>query len=277
MVNIFEFTDFRDYLKAYFEDRKKADPKFSHRWLAGRLDLSTSNFIMLVMQGKRNISPLLRSRISEVFKHSRKEAEYFENMVNFIQAKTGKEKDLYFSRMTALRKNVKVDKINEWQYEYYSNWYNPVIRELVTSPGFNGNPASLCRLLQPSITPKQAKRSIDLLLKLKMIKKAGSRYEQTSSIISTDPEVNSLAIVNFHRAMGTLAVEALDRVPKMERNITSCTMHITKELFDVMRNRIEDFRKEMLALADSTKDGERVYQMNFQFFPVSKNDISMRR
>jgi uncharacterized protein (TIGR02147 family) len=276
MVNIFEFTDFRDYLKAYFEDRKKVDPKFSHRWLAGRLDLSTSNFIMLVMQGKRNLTLGLRLKISEVFKHSRKEAEYFENMVNFIQAKNGKEKDLYFSRMTALRKNVKVDKIKEWQYEYYSNWYNPVVRELVLSHGFDGDPAGLCKLLQPSITPKQAKRSIDLLLKLGMIKKAGTHYQQTATIIATDAEVNSLAVVNFHRAMGNLAVESLDRIQKDERNITSTTIYITADMFDAVRKKIDDFRQELLTLADSVKQGERVYQLNFQLFPVSKNEKARR-
>ena len=276
MVNIFEFTDFREYLRTYFANRKRIDPKFSHRWLASRLDLSTSNFIMLVMQGKRNLSPPVRSRMSEVFKHSRKEADYFENMVNFIQAKSGKEKDLYFSRMTALRKSVKVDRIKEWQYEYYSNWYNPVIRELVASQGFDGNPANLCKLLQPSITPKQAKRSIDLLVKLGMIRKAGSRYEQTNSVISTDPEVNSLAIVNFHRSMGTLAVEALDRKKKDERNITSVTININADTYDAVRKKIDDFRQELLALADSIPQGERVYQVNFQLFPVSKNTNTRR-
>jgi uncharacterized protein (TIGR02147 family) len=67
MVNVFDFIDYREYLKAYFEDRKASDPKFSHRWLAGRLDLSTSNFILLVMQGKRNLNAGLCLRISEVF------------------------------------------------------------------------------------------------------------------------------------------------------------------------------------------------------------------
>jgi uncharacterized protein (TIGR02147 family) len=270
MVNIFEFTDFRAYLTEYFKDRKKSDPKFSHRWLAMRLELATSNFILLVMQGKRSLSPLLRSRISEVFKHSRKEAEYFENMVNFLQSKSRKEKDLHFSRLTALRKNVKVDKIEERQYEYYSNWYNPVMRELVTNTAEGGDPAPLCKLLQPAITPKQAKRSIELLLKLGMIKKTASGYEQTAPLLATDPEVNSLAVVNFHRAMGNLAVESLERIPKNERTITSCTLRISAEVFDAMRKKIDDFRQELLALADSVQDDERVYQMNLQLFPVTK-------
>jgi uncharacterized protein (TIGR02147 family) len=270
MVNIFEYTDYRAYLKAIFEDKKKSDPKFSHRWLAQRLELSTSNFIMLVMQGKRNLNQSLCFRLSEVLKHTRKEAEYFQSMVNFMQAGTGKEKDLYFNRIAALRKNVNVSKIEENQYEYYSNWYNPVIRELVTQPDFDGDPAKLAKVLLPTITPTQAKRSIQLLLKLGFIKKQGKRYVQSAPLIATGPEVNSLAVLNFHRNMGNLAMEALDRIPKKERNITSSTLHVTKTEFEVICKKIEDFRKELLVLADSCKQGERVYQINFQAFPVSK-------
>ena len=270
MVNIFEYTDYREYLKAYFAERKRKDSKFSHRWLSYKLDLATSNFIMLVMQGKRNLNRSLCFRISGVFKHTRKEAAYFENMVNFIQAKNNKEKDLYFSRMMSLRKNLKVDKIEEWQYEYYTNWYNPVIRELVTGPGFKGDVNTLAKKLVPAITPTQAKRSIRLLLKLGLIKKKGKRYIQSSPFISTGPEVNSLAVVNFHRKMGELAIESLDRIPKNERNITSSTIYISQKVFDTIRNKIEDFRKEILELANLNIDDERVYQLNFQIFPVSK-------
>jgi uncharacterized protein (TIGR02147 family) len=270
MVNIFEYTDYREYLKVYFAERKKKDPKFSHRWLAQKMDLATSNFIMLVMQGKRNLNRSLCFKISEVFKHSHKEAAYFENMVNFLQAKNSKEKDLYFSRMISLRKNLKVDKIEEWQYEYYSNWYNPVIRELVTNPGFNRDANTLAKTLVPAITPTQAKRSIELLLKLGLIKKKGKRYIQRSPFISTGPEVNSLAVANFHKKMGELAIESLDRIPKNERNITASTIYISQKTFDTIRNKIEDFRKEILELADSNIDDERVYQLNFQIFPVSK-------
>lgn len=269
MINVFAYTDFRHYLKDYFSDRKKNDPRFSHRWLARKLELATSNFILLVMQGKRNLSKSLCFKISEVFDHSRSEAAYFEEMVNFLQAKSNKEKNLYFSRMIALRKNFNIDKIEEWQYEYYSNWYYPVVRELVTSQEFTGDTKLLARSLIPPISQSQVERSITLLLKLGLIKKKGKKYIQSSSFISTGPEVQSLSVVNFHRKMGELAVESLDRVPKEERNITSSTISITEDMFDTMRKKIDDFRKELLGLATSDASGDRVYQVNFQVFPVS--------
>jgi len=270
MINIFTYTNYREYLKDYFSERKKHDPKFSHRWLAQKLELATSNFIMLVMQGKRNLNHTLCLKLSEVFKHSNKEAEYFEQMVNFMQAKTNKEKDIYFSRMAGLRKNLKIDTIEQWQYEYYTNWYNPVIRELVAGPDFNGNTNLLARSLQPPVTPTQAKRSIKLLLNLGLIKKNGNKFIRSAEFIATGPEIQSLSVVNFHKTMGELAVESLDRIPKNERNITSSTIYTSGKIFNLIRDKIENFRKEILELVAANADEERVYQINFQLFPVSK-------
>jgi uncharacterized protein (TIGR02147 family) len=276
MVNIFGFTDYREYLKAYFVDRKKYDYAFSHRWLARRLDLATSNFILLVMQGKRNLTQYLCHRIADVFKLSRAESDYFECMVNFSQAKSSSEKNLHFGRMATARKDSSVNKIEEHQYEYYSNWYNPVIRELVTSREFDGNPKTLARMLVPPITAAKAKRSIELLLKLGMIRPDGNRYVQTASLIATDREVNSLAVLNFHRSMGTLALESFDRIAKNERNITASTIYINEDQFDVIRVKIDALRKEILSLAENAA-GERVYQINFQLFPLTKSAPNTER
>jgi uncharacterized protein (TIGR02147 family) len=270
MASIFSYTDYRKYLKDVFAARKKIDPKVSHRWLAAQLGLSTSNFMMLVMQGKRNLNAALCHRLSEVLRHTQKEAAYFENLVGFAQSKTVKEKDLYFSRMMATRKNLKVDRIEEWQYKYYTDWYNPVVRELVTDSTFDGDLAALARRLLPSITPGQARQSVELLLRLGMIRKDGERYVQTAPYISTGPEVNSVAVANFHRTMGRLGMEAVDRFNKKDRNITSSTLMLTRNTFSIITKKIEGLREEILALATPNGEGEGVYQINFQAFPVTK-------
>jgi len=214
--------------------------------------------------------------LTEVFRLSRPESDYFECMVNFAQARTGSEKNLHFVRLMTARKDAKVNKIEECQYEYYTNWYNPVIRELVTSPEFDGDPRNLARMLVPPITAAQAKRSLELLLKLGMIKKEGKIYIQTSPLIATDREVSSLAVLNFHRTMGTLALESLDRIAKAERNITASTLYISEETYSTIKTKIEELRKELLALADNDR-GDRVYQINFQLFPLSKDRKSAER
>jgi uncharacterized protein (TIGR02147 family) len=271
MVSIFEFTDYREYLKAYFEECKKTEQKFSHRWLSRKLGLSTPNLVLLVMQGRRNLTPTVRYRLSEVLKHTRKESRYFEHMVSFVQAKTHDERNMHYATMLELKSSIKIAPLEKRQYEYYTNWYNPVIRELAGNPDFSGDFKALAKKVSPSITPEQARRSVELLLELGLIRKNGKRYEQTEPLVSTGPVVDSIAVANFHRKTALLAAESFDRHTRQERTITSCTITLSEEHFQILKREIADLRKKALELAEEPLSKNRVYQMNMQLFPVSKN------
>jgi uncharacterized protein (TIGR02147 family) len=268
-INIYHYTDYREYLKAYFTQRKKIDPKFSHRYLSRRLGLDSPNFIMLVMQGKRNLTQQMAFRISGEFKHNPKETEYFENMAGFAKAETTSEKDLYFNRMMAIRKAMNVDKIDEHQYKYYSNWYNIAIRELVTYQEFKGDYKWLAKKVIPRITESQAKRSVELLIKLGLIQKKGNVYTRKSALISTGPQVSSLAIANFHRTMAQRAADAIDLIPKQERDMSACTVNISQKGFEQIRETIAECQRKVMAIAEADSPADRVYQVNFHLFPIS--------
>ena len=270
MRPIFEYTSYQQYLRDFFKESKKKNPGFSHRFLAAKLGIAMPNLILLITQGKRKMSAPLSSRFARFLRFNKRETLYFESMAGFLNAKTHEQKNTYFQQMLRLRRNLKMKKIEERQYEYYSNWYNLVVRELVTYPQFKGNFKWLAKKIIPPITPEQAKASVRLLWRLGLIKRAGRRYKQQDAIVSTGPEVNSLAVVNFHRAMACLAAGSYDRIPKNEHNITSCTVNLSKEAFDHLIGQIADFRKRVMAMAGEAKPASRVYQMNFQLFPVSK-------
>jgi uncharacterized protein (TIGR02147 family) len=74
MINIFEYTNFRDYLKNFLTEAKKHTPGFSHRFLSQKLGLSTPNLILLIIQGKRNLTPTVRFKLSKILKHTQKES-----------------------------------------------------------------------------------------------------------------------------------------------------------------------------------------------------------
>jgi uncharacterized protein (TIGR02147 family) len=273
-TSIFHYICYQDYLKAYFSARKKDDPKFSHRYLSTKLGLSSPNFIMLVMQGKRKLTRSMAFKISKAFKLLPKEAEYLESMVEFTRAASNSEKDKYLSRMMELRKNTDADKLADYQYEYYSKWYNLAIRELVTYPEFKGDYAWLARKVFPPVTPGQAKDSVELLLKLELVKKKGSAFVRSAPFITTGPEVTSVAVANFHRTTAQLASTALDTVPKDERNMTACTVNISQKGFEEVKEAIAECRRRVLAVSEKDAAADRVYQVNFHVFPVSRKNNS---
>ncbi len=269
MINIFEYADYRQYLRDLFDEKKRRSPAFSHRVLARQLGLSTSNYIMLIMQGKRNLNTDLRYKISTVFKHGTREAEYFEHLVNFGHAKTDSEKSYHFAHMLSMRKSLKLEVLRDSHYEYLSTWYNPVIRELVTDPEWNGDFQVLAKAVRPQITAAQAKKSVKLLLKCGLISLENGKYVQSSPVVSTEKGIVSMAITGFHREMSKRAFEILDSTDRENRSITGCTLHISRASFEAIREELAQCRSKILAIAQADDEADRVFHLNLQLFPVS--------
>jgi uncharacterized protein (TIGR02147 family) len=274
MPNILEYTNYRKYLGDWFSEEKKKTPHFSHRYLAQKLELTTPNFILLVIQGKRNLSRTTVFKLCRFMKLTNIETEYFENLVNYAQAKRHDEKDRYFNSIIAMRHDLKVAKIEDWQYEYYNKWYNLVVRELVVQPDFNGDFRALAKKIAPQITETEARRSVELLLKLNLIKLESGKYVQTDEVISTESEASSLAVAMFHRTMSQLAGESIERFLQKERSITSCTVRLNEDDFLSIKREAFDFMRKAAEIAEAkNNDGPaRVYQLNMQLFPLSKSE-----
>ncbi len=121
--------------------------------------------------------------------------------------------------------------------------------------------------------PKHAKKSIELLKELKLIEvDRQSRYRQTSKIVNTAPEVQSLAVRNFHKSMCDLAKESIENVSPDKREMSSITGRISGKGFQKIKKRIQDLRDELLQIINDDEQDDRVYQLNFQFFPLSVID-----
>lgn len=269
-MNIFTYTDYRKYLKDYFEYKKKSCSYFSHRYLCNKLGLKSSNFILLVIKGMRNLSDDICTKLINVFQLKENEAEYFKHLVLFTHAKNNIDKNNYWKKMISLRPKKKNGYIDESKFQCYDQWYNLAIREIITSMNNSVDYQKLAKQIHPPITIKEAKASVKLLLDLDMIKKNENNcFEKCDSIIETDPKVNSLAVFNYHKKMASLAIENLINTKREERNFSSCTLDVSEDGYKMVTEMINDFREKLMEVCTLDEKVDRVYQLNFQFFPIT--------
>jgi uncharacterized protein (TIGR02147 family) len=272
MNTIFEYMNFRDYLRDYYAEKKKAHAFYSFRLFAQKAGFASPNFLKLVIDGKRNMSKESAFRFSKALGHNKKEAEYFENLVFFNQSKTLEEKNAYLANIMKFRKNSDPQKIEQSEYAYYSEWYIPVLRELVIAIDFQDDFKKLGRAVVPSISAIETEKAVKLLIALGYIRKnGGGRYEQTTISLTTGPLVKSVAVANFHKAMLQRASESIERFPANKRDISCLTLGVSEETFSTMVSRIAEFRRELLDMAGSDPHMNKIVQVNFQVFPLSIN------
>jgi len=268
--SVFDYTDYRRFLKAYYEYQKRKNPAFSYRYFALKTKVNSSGLLKNVIDGKRGLGRGLIVRYAEAMKLKKKEAEYFECLVDFNEARTVEEKRIFFERLLALRK-PEAHQVQASQFEVYSKWYYTAVRELIGMTPFRGDYAALARALDPAIRPDQAERAIRVLEEAQLIvKDAQGRYRQAQPLITTGPEVESVSVAHYQIACMDLAKEAIDRHDAARRDISTLTLSLSSEGFAMLKEEIVSFRKKLLSLERIFLAPDRVYQLNMQFFPLSK-------
>ncbi len=274
MNKIYTYTDYRKFVKDYYLSKKKSIRRFSYRSFSEKAGFSSPNFIKLVIDGKKNLGKESVSKLCKAMELRKKEAEYFSYLVFFNQAKTTIEKNYYFGLLASIRTPKNVQTLDFRQYEFFNNWYNTVVREIIKGKKVDSvDPSAVARMILPNITPGQVKKSIKLLKELDLIKIENGTYIQSSPLIQTEPELQSLAVRNYHKKMIVLSGSAVEDIPRDKRNISCITGKISEKGYERIKKRIAEFREELMQILSEDDNVDQVYQINFQVFPLTKKGI----
>ena len=268
-VIIFGYTDFRKFLGDYYLERKKSDRKFSHRFIQEKVGASSAGWFADVIKGRTNIPGAHVMKLSKLMQHKTSETDYFEAMVLFGQSATLEERTRYFHKMVAF-KEVRADMVGMDRLEFYSKWYHGAIREILFFHPFRGDYAELARKLSPPIRQAEARESVALLERLGMVEpNAIGGYKSIDAVLKKDSSFPSVVMANFLKNNMELAIEALDRYSKEERDVSALTVSLSDTAFAQVKEDIRALRNKILAMTEVDVAPNKVYQCNFQFFPLS--------
>jgi uncharacterized protein (TIGR02147 family) len=272
MIDIFSYTNYRQYLKEACEEIRETKPFFSYRYIAQKAGLKSVGFISWVIKGKRNMSASLTHKIGDILKLSKREAEYFDLLVSHNQAKKNEERQYYLNRLLAFR-STRTTIIERDRDQYYSRWYYSAIRELVNLTEIRDE-KQVVKLLRPTISRLEARGALSLLERLEMIKRAGNQvdgaYERVDAALISGPSVDPAIIHGFQTSTMRLAEAALHEFPKEDRDISTVTLSCNSKDLERVRERIRQMRDEITEIACASEDADGVYQLNTQFFPLTK-------
>lgn len=272
---MFSYLSYREFLRDAYSNLKQNQRGFSFRWFSRKAGLSSPNFLKLVMDGKRNLSARGAQAFATGLGLSGREASFFYELVDFEQAATAAAKNRAWERLSTYQGHRRVRSVERHQFEYFSKWWNPAIRELVALPVFREDPTWIAQQLRPNITPAAAKQALELLLQLGFVVRGDDgSLRQSEPLLSTGPEVRSLAVGNFHRQMMERAAESIEHVDRHEREISGLTVALSESTFALFKEKIHALRAELLELSGRETAPDRVVQVNFQMFPlaVAKSD-----
>jgi uncharacterized protein (TIGR02147 family) len=269
--NIFEYDNFRNYLRDVYQSAKAEDKKFSFRYFSKMAGLKSPSSLKRVMDGERNLTDDGIEKFSKALKLTKEEATYFRNLVNLNQEASIDEKQKYAREILRSKAFRKAHPLTEAEYDYYSKWYHIPIRELVGLPDFQEDPAWIAAQVIPEISPQEARKAIETLLKLGLLERnPEGKLTQSNAVVFTPDEVLSSFVAQYHREMAKKAGESIERVKREKREISSMTMGMSEETARKVKEMIQKFRQDIVQLVVQDQAGDTVYQLNFHLFPVTQ-------
>ncbi|MBN1307533.1 MAG: TIGR02147 family protein [Chitinispirillaceae bacterium] len=272
MINVFEYQNYRTYLKDYYQYQKATKKNFSYRYFSEKAGVNTPSFLYYVIENKRNLTESSVLKISQAIGHSREEADYFENLVFFNQAKTINEKNHYYSKLIEIRRPLDVQTIEPDRYEYYSKWYHSVIREVATFYHFKDDYSKLGSFLVPPITGHEVKESLRLLERLGFLERdEQGLYHQTNNLVLGRPSpLQAFQIERFQLEMLRLAIKSYDGIPIDRRMSTSTTLSVSVKTVELFKLRIRELQRDLMEIARMDDAEEQAIQVTVNLFPVSR-------
>lgn len=269
MLNIFEYLDYRQYLKDFYDNERKNKPWFSYRYISSKVKLNPG-YIVKVFQGKVHLGIKNIGSFADFMMLSEKEREYFSELLHFGRAKNEDEIEQRFERLQSI-KGVTFRTVADNKSDFFTQWYHMAIRSLISIYPFDGKDyRKLASMLSPKITAQEARESIELLERLNIItRNEDGLYRVTEQFISTGEKWTAAVIRNYQKKNVELSLSAIDMHNKELRDISSVTMTIRMENIDVLRKKIQQFRQELLLISQNEENDDAVVQLNIQLFPVA--------
>lgn len=271
MKRIEEYDNYRDFLNDWFEDRKRRFTFFSTRYFCQKSGIKSPSLYMEVVKGNRNLTDQTIPQFIAGLGLTDSDAAFFRILVHLNQAQDPKERDIYTGELRKFRDKITKEVIPADHYEYYSRWYNPVLRELACIVDWKDDYEKLASLINPAVKVKEVKECIGMLLRLGFLAKdENGAYRQGAPSITSGNHVHAAGIRSLNRNFAELAGEAIEKYTPQERNISSMTIGISEDAYRQLNQEIEEFRDRVRRIVFDDAKSDRVYTLNLHLFPLSE-------
>ncbi len=264
---IYEFNNYRAYLRSTFADRALKNPSYSLRGFAKHVGLNHAT-LSLVLKGDRNLSLDRAQNVAQKLGLQSSELEYFTDLVQFESTKNPEVRSMLQEKLNRFSTRTKSYDLSVDHFKMISDWYHFPIMQLLNLDNFKFSPRNIAEKL--GISPTEAEAAVERLLRLELIEqKAPGAFVRTNNRLLVSSKAPNEAIRKFHEQMLTKALESLENQTTKDRINGSETFAFSKENLEEANKIIEKFYDRMIELSDRTKSKTDVYHLCVNFFNLT--------
>lgn len=260
--------DYREFLKRELFRRCRNNTEYSLRAFARDLKMAPSQ-LSRVLKGQRNLSVEKASLIVEHMGTAPSEQAVFLSLVEMATAKNDESKERAKEKLMGALHQGEGFVLPLQEFGLISDWYHLAVFEML---GLDSSltVAQLAKKL--GLSSSQAGYSVELLLRLGLLKEEKGRYLPTHKKISIGADVSSRTIKKYHRQNIEKALTSIEEQSTEERHLSSKTFAVAKKNVPKLKIIIEEFKERVSTLLQEEKRKDSLYQLNIQLFQLDRKE-----
>jgi uncharacterized protein (TIGR02147 family) len=265
MKSIYTFSTSTDFFRDAF--RKKGRTTFFTK----KLGYSSPRLIEMICQGKRFASTDFLFRSKQLLQLTDQEFLYLSLLVkrDRNQSKKINDSDLeeQIKNISTIANNKEF--LDDQHFRLIADWPHLVLKQYFRKPRAT-SAKELSKKLRNKISEKEVQKVVETLKNLGIIsvKENGNIEPLFWKGYLSPTDIPSQAIRSHHKQMMERAIEALEEISLLEREITSVTFSMNPKNIVKVKKEIQEFKNRIDRMFDETSDS--VFQLNVQFFPHIK-------
>jgi uncharacterized protein (TIGR02147 family) len=278
-----EYTDFRQFLKDVYAYRRAHEStgirSYSYSAFSAAADIKSPNYLKLIIEGRRNLSDDMISRFARALRLQKTELDEFGALVHYGQATEPIERNQYLKELADIRarRAFATGELSPQAWEKVPSWMGWVLYAMTDQKNVSFDPDELYRLMRAKTSPEDVRGEMKRLvangdLKPEISDTGVTRYAKARDLIDAPQELPVEMIRKLQAELIYLGIESLFRDSPKEREFGAMTIAMTQAEFEQVRFELRQTRKRIqkdLKMNREAGQGERVYQMNIQLFPVT--------
>lgn len=275
MDSLYEAEDYRTWMRERYEERKRAQPNFSYRFMAMRLEMDAGQLVK-ILQGKLHLVPRKIPAVAKLFGLDAKAERFLEALVRFGKASAASDIQRRWEELQSL-KDVQAGELGIDQYDFYSNWLPTALRGLISLGESDQSTMRLRERLLPAPEREELERALELLKRLGLVEPdGGDGWVPVQKHIRTGTYWRDQTVRRFQSDTMRLAIEALHSIPARRRDISTLTLTLAEKDLPLLKERVAELRRDLVRLAEESDPADAVFQVNVQVFPLTTEFVHLR-
>jgi uncharacterized protein (TIGR02147 family) len=143
------------------------------------------------------------------------------------------------------------------------------IINMTSLQNFAGTEKEIHELLNGKVSMEEIREAMARLLSLNLLAiDENGKLKATFTKITTQNDVTTVGVHQYYKQVFNLAIDAI-QVPVEKREFQTFSLPINKSTLPLAKTMIRDFRKQFAKAIEQQENGDQVFQMNIQFFPIT--------